>query len=206
VVQRKRISQWLLMKGSARPLNYSTPNLMTVQQAAGFSLVETMLATFILAVVTSGTLALYTSYTKSLQINRRENQIQAAIASDVATVLRTNRRITCSSGSCTINGADPGENAYSPDPLNSSATTYFTTLCSSQTLVNQVISLIDQQSRPAAFTDLGITRDAATAEQYTTTPTRSGHRYVVTWSRSISGQTVPLRQITLTPTVANWCP
>lgn len=172
----------------------------------GFSIVEALMAALILVVVTSGSLALYTSYTRSLQLSRRENQVQAALAADIASILRTNRRIVCTTGACTISSTDPTENDYFPDPTNTTFVNYFTSLCSNQTLAAQAATLITNLSPPTEFNTLGITRNAAVAEVYASAPQRSGHRYVVTWSRTVGGQTRPLRQLTLTPTAANWCP
>lgn len=175
----------------------------------GFSILEAMIAAAIVAVVASASLTLYTAYSRSLQINRRENQIQAAIASDLSTIEDTNRRIICTTGTCTISEELPGEDDYFPDPTNEANVDYFLSLCSTASaprLAESAVALINAVPQPALFSQLGITRQPAAVETYNTAPLQTGHRYVVSWTRVVDGQTTPIRQVTLTPTTAYWCP
>lgn len=184
----------------------------------GFSIIEGIVAALIVAIVTSGALSLYASYTKSLQINRRENQIQAAIAVDEAAILRANRRITCNDRTCSINpSSDPGEDNYYPDPSDEAAVNYFKcnicgysddpgTPCASE-LAEKVTQLIGSIEEPVDFKTLNIRRNAAIVEDHAGFPNESKFRYIVSWSRDNSNSDAPhLRELTLTPTVANWCP
>ena len=169
-----------------------------------FTLVEVLMAMIVIAVGTVGALSLFSSTIKTTYSERKEQEIEAAIANDIAGIDQINRRLVCTSGSCSVFTSDPGENDYYPNPTSSAAVSYFNGLCTNQTLAAQAVSFVDALARPTEFTRLSITRNSAAVESYTSTPLKTGHRYVVTWVKS--GQTEPLRQIIRTPTVAHWCP
>ena len=187
-----------------RPLSRSTSHAPA--GAAGFSLVELMISTVIFAIVTAGSLGMFTISTRQANITRQLQEEEFAIRLDLARIQAMNDRFTCASGSCRIDddGPPPGQGAYFPS--SSAAQAWFSALCSLGALTvvpsssdgSGLVSLINGTARPAALQSLGISRSAS-AE--TTSPT--AHRYTVSWTGSDGSL---LRQISLTPTAAAWCP
>lgn len=172
--------------------------------ASGFSLVELMISTLIFAMVTAGSLGMFTITTRQATLTRRLQEEEFAIRMDLATLLSMNDRFTCASGSCQISSSAPGQNDYFP--TSSAAVTQFTTLCSNGQLTvvpsasygSGLVSLINATARTSAMQSLGISRSVSAD---TTSP--AAHRYTVTWSGSDG---TVLRQISLVPTTAAWCP
>lgn len=180
-------------------------------EAAGFSLVELMISTVIFAIVTAGSLGMFTISTRQANLTRQLQEEEFAIRLDLATIQTLNDRFTCASGSCQIDtdGAPPGQGEYYPSTTD--AQTNFATLCSvggftvlpTTSGVNYgtgLLSLISSNAiaATASMKRLGISR---TVSADTTSPT--AHRYTVTWTGADS---TVLRQISLVPTTAAWCP
>jgi prepilin-type N-terminal cleavage/methylation domain-containing protein len=173
---------------------------------AGFSLIELMIATLIFAMVTAGSLGMFTITTRQANLTRKLQEEEFAIRMDLATIQAMNDRFTCASGSCQIDnqGAPPGQAEYYPS--TSSATTQFNTLCSNGALTvvpnnsygTGLVTLINATARTSQMVSLGINRSA----NADTTSTKA-HRYTVTWTGSDGSM---LRQISLVPTTAAWCP
>ena len=173
---------------------------------AGFSLVEIMISTVILAMVSAGSLGMFTVTTRQATISRLLQEEEFAIRMDLASIQNMNDRFTCYSGTCQIDtvGAAPGQAEYYPD--NALALVKFNDLCSSSALLvvpsasygSGLVTLINATARPTELVSLGITR---TVTVDATSPTAS--RYTVTWNSSDGSL---LRQINLTPTAAAWCP
>ena len=165
--------------------------------ADGFSLVEVMLAAALMVIVAVGTTVLFTlSNSQTLQSRARQGE-QAAISDDLATIQRLNDRYSCASGSCAIAASDPGENDYYPDTAADRATV--DAQCNSGALIDNLITAIKSAATPASFGNLGIRRRPASASS----DDPATNRYTVTWSSSDGRQ---LRQVTLVPTMAGWCP
>jgi len=164
---------------------------------AGFSLVELMLAASLMVIVAVGTAALFTLSNKQTLDSRGRQEEQSAVSDDLATIQRLNDRYSCANGTCAVASTDPGEDGYYPS--TTAARSSFDAQCSSGTLIDNLISAIGATATPAAFSNLGISR--STPSKDTAEP--STNRYTVTWSNSGGRQ---LRQITLVPTVAGWCP
>mgnify|MGYP006282409917 FL=1 len=175
-----------------------------ILDSAAFTLIEVLIAMVVIAVGTVGAISLFSSTIRQTYAERKEQEIEAAIARDILEIDRINRRLVCTAGSCSVLTSDPSENAYYPDPTSSSGVSFFNSLCTNQTLAAQAVGFVDSQARPTEFSTLGITRNPAAVESYTSSPSKTGHRYIVTWIKS--GQATPIRQITRTPTVAHWCP
>ena len=173
---------------------------------AGFSLVEIMISTVIFAMVSAGSLGLFSITTRQSAISSSLQEEEFAIRLDMASIQNMNDRFTCYSGTCQIDrdGAAPGQNEYYPD--DAAALVKFKALCASSSLLvvpsssygSGLVSLINDSSPPGQMVSLGIRR---TVRVDTTSPSAS--RYSVTWTGS-DGSLV--RQITLTPTAAAWCP
>lgn len=164
--------------------------------AAGFSLVEMIVAAGLLAIVATGSAMLFILSNRQSSTTRSKQEQQAAISDDLATIQTLNERYTCSSGSCSIAASDPDEDSYYPSGTSANST--FDGLCSSGGLLSNLITAINGTAAPASFSRLGISRQTPSLDSDSST-----HRYTITWVDT-SGRR--LRQTTLVPTVANWCP
>lgn len=169
------------------------------RSTAGFSLVEIIVATGLMVIVATGSALLFMLSNRQSTSTRGRQEQQSAISDDIATIQRLNERYNCSSGSasCGISESDPGEDDYYPAG-SSADDTFDLDLCGSSDLLSNLVSAIDETDPPASFTALGITRQSPALDTDS-----SSHRYTVTW---LNSNDRPLRQITLVPTVANWCP
>lgn len=165
--------------------------------ADGFSLVEVMLAAALMVIVAVGTAVLFTLSNRQTLESRIRQGEQAAISNDLATIQRLNDRYSCASGSCAIAASDPGENDYYPGTTATRASV--DAQCSSGALIDNLITAINAAATPASFSNLGIRRRPASANS----DDPATNRYMVTWSSSDGRQ---LRQVTLVPTMAGWCP
>lgn len=165
--------------------------------ADGFSLVEVMLAATLMVIVAVSTAVLFTLSNKQTLESRVRQAEQSAISDDLATIQRLNDRYSCASGSCRIATVDPGEDDYYPGTAAARAT--IDAQCSSGALIDNLITAIDTAATPASFGNLGIRRRSASANS----DDPATNRYMVTWSGSDGRQ---LRQVTLVPTMAGWCP
>ena len=178
------------------------------QAEAGFSLVEMIVAVALLVVASVGSLVVFNIATRQNNQSRDKQEEQSAISADLATIQSMNDRYSCSDSgaetlACTVSDSDPGENDYYAGvSAPSAASNLVDEACDDGSLIDALVEEVDELEAPAAFERLGINRNVEA------TPTedddRSPLRYTVTWSKN-SGQT-QLRQITLVPTVANWCP
>ena len=182
------------------------PSLRPGEVQAGFSLIELMIATLIFAMVTAGSLGMFTITTRQANLTRKLQEEEFAIRIDLATIQAMNDRFTCASGSCQIDNeaAPPGQAEYYPS--TTSAATQFNTLCSTGALSvvpnasygTGLVSLINATARTSQMVSLGINRSASAD-----TTSAQAHRYTVTWTGSDGSM---LRQISLVPTAAAWCP
>lgn len=169
---------------------------------------EVLISTVIFAIVTAGSLGMFTISTRQANLTRQLQEEEFAIRLDLATIQAINDRFTCASGICQLDtvGAPPGQSEYFP--LTAAAQTSFATLCSQGALTvvpsssygSGLLSLISTNATAAstAMQRLGIIRRLSADS---TSPT--AHRYTVTWSGSDGSL---LRQISLVPTTAAWCP
>ena len=165
--------------------------------SAGFSLVEIIVATGLLVVVATGSAMLFILSNRQAVASRGRQEQQSAISDDIATIQRLNDRYSCTSGTCAVYASDPGEDYYYPS--GSGANSSFDTLCRNGGLLTNLITAINSTATPSNFSALGITRQTPVIDS----EDLSTHRYTITWVNSSSRA---LRQITLVPTVANWCP
>jgi type II secretory pathway pseudopilin PulG len=175
------------------------------RSSSGYSLVEIIIATLVFVVAGAGAVSLFTLVTRQASMTQSQQEEQFATAIDEGAILRLNDRYSCASGACTVGTStvSPGENGYYPDQL--AAVNSFKALCNALTSANR--SLVDDlvtqiQSLPVTtqMTRLGVSRQV-NEELETVAPL--AHRYRVAW---ISRDGEVLRQITLTPTAAAWCP
>lgn len=159
---------------------------------------ELLVSSVIFAVVGTGSLLLLAVTNHQSNQNQRLQEQQFAISIDHSRIQAMNDRYTCASGSCVLDnsGAPPGENEYYPS--GATAQTAFLTLCSNGKLVDDLITLIGKEATTTQMQSLGINRTVV-KEAVGSPPT---HRYTVSWSAAGAR----IRQATLVPTAAAWCP
>lgn len=165
----------------------------------GFSIVEVVLAAALMVIAAVGSALLFNLSSQQTLSSRGKQEQQSAISGDLAKILQMNDRYSCSNGAtdCAVSPSDPGESGYYPS--GSSNDTTFNNLCVNGGLITNLIAEIQSEVVPTAFTKLGITRQAPVVDS----SDLSSHRYTITWFDSSNRK---LRQTTLVPTVANWCP
>ena len=168
---------------------------------SAFSLPEVMVASAILfaSVVAAATLFNVTNINARLGEEKQDEQ--AAISEDLATIVQINDKFRCTSTSTCSSGSNyPNENEYISGDLGA-----LNDICSSDgsgsgfapLLVNTINNLAATQKLKA----LNITRSAEIPEPINANNTPP-HLYSIEWRKDA----IVLRQITLIPTVASWCP
>lgn len=173
---------------------------------SGFSIVEIIVSVAILMAAVTGSMILFNLTNRNAQLAGQRQDELAAVSEDMAQILRVNDQFVCTSGtacgclggSCASASTYPGENNYIPDNYvtTKSLSDGITSICSAG-FGSRVASTINQLGLPSKAQSLGVTRSA------TANTSGSPHLYTVTWSSSRGTQ---LRQVTLFPTVAAWCP
>jgi prepilin-type N-terminal cleavage/methylation domain-containing protein len=177
------------------------------RENGGFTLIEVLVGVVVLSVAVIGAVAAFNITINQTQNARTRNERQATVDQDLADVLQRNDRYNCAApilpltgattSNCAVGTADPGESGYTPGPVptasySGSGYERFQNLCNNNTLTTALINNINAAADPA-----GINRDA---EADSLMP----HLYWVTWSDTATSQ--QLRRLSLTPTVARWCP
>lgn len=185
---------WQHVPPASKPTTWSLRSCQT----PGFSLVELLVSSVIFLMMAAGTLVLLAITNEQTTQSQMAQEQQYAISIDLSRIQSINDRYTCASGSCSLDnlGAPPTKDEYYPS--SSSAQTSFQTLCVNGNLVDDLISLINAEPLTSQMQSLGISRSVS--KDTVTSP--ASHRYTVTWS--ISGHRI--RQLTLVPTTAGWCP
>ena len=176
----------------------------------GFSLAEMIIAASLMVIATMVTISLFNFSISQDKSARGKQEEQSAISQDIAAIESMNDRYNCSSSSaCTVSTTDPGENDYYTSGTN--ASTVFDNKCSDGSLIDNLLTSINARTKPTAFTRLGIsttvTRNSSLyPDSGTVVDPNSDKRYLrytITWTNASSQR---LRQLTLVPTVAGWCP
>ena len=173
--------------------------------SSGFTLVEVLVGGVVLSLAVIGAVGAFNITINQTQNARARNERQATVDQDLADVLQLNDRYSCAnlpltgaaSTDCAVATADPGESGYTPGPVPTasyagSGYQRFQNLCSNNTLTAVLIANINAATDPA-----GINRNA---EADVAIP----HLYWVTWTDTATN--LQLRRVSLTPTVARWCP
>jgi len=174
---------------------------------SAFSLVELLVSVVIISVIGVALASVFNAGNNSFQRTRDSNLLESTIDGDLSVIKDIAFRLTCCSGSCTIDqsiisgstscttNAPGNQNYYFPEPgLSNDDTpqiTNFKSACSSSELINSFVSAIESESNPLPQ---GITRSFDTSRA-------ARHRLTINYSGA--DQT---RSYTVSPTVAAWCP
>ena len=169
------------------------------QSEAGFSLVEVMVASVIMVVATTVAVSLFNYTNLNAKRTEAKQDEQSAVSEDIAAVIRLNEQYRCTgAATCASMNDYPNENEY----ITSNASD-IQGICDEEGGGSGFGSLlaaeVNSLALPAQATDLNITRTAAEA----TNQAAPEHLYTVTWQNSDGNQ---IRQLTLWPTIASWCP
>jgi hypothetical protein len=159
-----------------------------------------MLAAVLMVIAAVGSAILFTLSNQQTLTSRGKQEQQSAISDDLAAILELNDRYSCSNGAdaCAVATSDPGEDGYYPQ-TSAPDDNFDIALCANGGLLNNLISAITDQAAPASFASLGVQRK----EPVIDTTDLASNRYSITW---VDAGGRRLRQVTLVPTVAHWCP
>lgn len=184
-------------------LHTKTSHVLTIkaQQSRGFTIVETLVATVLIAIVTSMAAAVMSISNRSTVKSTTLSGAMAAIDNDISLVKTLAERYTCCSGTCTTDatvidaattkceGSVGDSTYYFPKAGNTTEITNFQNACTSG-LTTNLVSAINALSQPSGVTRTAVDDDDATAR-----------RVMLTYS----GTNIN-RVVKIVPTVANWCP
>lgn len=189
----------------------------------GFTLVEMVLASVLMAVVLGGAAATLLVANRSSGRQGGLNELESLIDRDLAAIQALDRRFSCCTGSpCTADAATiaaattcrdaigtgtarpPGnENFYSPrqsaipTTAENSAWTTFSTACGNGTIASTFQGLLP--TLPSAQAPATLNRVSAVTDN-------AANRLQLTYTGSNQGSVVTTRVVNLIPTAANWCP
>jgi hypothetical protein len=160
-----------------------------------------MVASVILLASVTAAVTLFNFTNINARLGEEKQDEQAAISEDLATVVQINDKFRCiDQSSCSSGNAYPNENEYIPGDLGA-----LDNICSSDGTGSGFAPLLVDTINNLALTqrlaELNITRSAAIAETMNESDIPP-HLYSIQWKKG----SVQLRQITLMPTVASWCP
>jgi type II secretory pathway pseudopilin PulG len=190
----------------------------------GFSLVELIVAAAMLLIVLGSLASIFSSTNRQTAATDRRYRQESNIDADLALISKLNEHYTCAKG---VDGADnkltisctsamnthPDQNGYFPDPVAApDVVTSFESYCnesSSNQLLSPLIGLIGTLAPDND--EIVVNGRSLPNLTRTVVPDGKGHRYTVSY---FDGDTpsggVPsgelLRQASLVPTAANWCP
>lgn len=172
----------------------------------GFSVAEVAVSAVILMAAVTGSVILFNLTNRNAQLAGQQQDEFSAVSADLAQILRVNDQFVCTSatscgcigGTCSTAATYPGESSYIPSGYinDSSISTGIASLCTTG-FGSRLAAAVNALAQPTGTAGLGITRNAVA------NTSGSPHLYTVTWSSSRGTQ---LRQITLYPSVAAWCP
>lgn len=178
--------------------------------SSGFTLVEVLVASVLMAVIGSALTFTLLSGSRSLFNAAEVNQLEEFVDKDLASIRETAFSMTCCSGNCTtdqstINASTSctskisgTQNYYFPSQdgtsdSDTSQTTSFKTACNGNGLITALVTQIRLAS-PDASVPARITRTFDTSAA-------NRHRLTVVYSSNLLS-----KAYTLTPTVSAWCP
>lgn len=166
--------------------------------AAGFTLIEVILAIVILVVAGEGALLLFNAGLRQLTQSSLINEVNALVEADAAMLRTANDRLVCTTGTCRIATEDLDSSDYFPlsnpaaQNFSQANLDFFAALCdgSSATSFSQQLDGL----LPAA--DNRIEREIQAEEP--------GHRYAVIYRDAATNRVI--RTISLVPATVAWCP
>lgn len=199
--------------GWAAEKKHSPVSLMTERKKPtktykrqGFTIVEVVIASVILFTSVTVAVTLFNFTNTNARLGEKKQGEQTAISEDLAQVIRLNDQYKCaSSNDCSSNNSYPNENEYissNQAELDSICTTDKDTQgYPGQGFAPRLVEEINQLSTPLRLKELGITRTATIIQNNSLGS--PPHLYSVEW---LDAAGTSLRQVTLFPTVAAWCP
>lgn len=170
-------------------------------QPQGFTIVEILVATVLIAIVTSMAAAVMIVSNRATSNSSTMGNAMAAIDNDISLIKTLSERYTCCSGTCTTDPAtiaaattkcegSVGDSVYYfPRANNASEIASFQALCDSG-LTTNLIAAINAQAQPVGVSRTAVDDGDATARRVRITYTGTNINRVVK----------------VVPTVANWCP
>jgi type II secretory pathway pseudopilin PulG len=167
----------------------------------GFSLVEVMVASVILFTSVMAAVTLFNFTNINARLGEEKQDEQAAISEDLAAVVQINDKFRCTGdGTCSSGSNYPNENEYIPGEKSS-----LSGICNpdgtGSGFAPKLADTINNLAITPRLNELSISRSATIPETMNANNTPP-HLSSVAWTKG----SIVLRQITLTPTVASWCP
>lgn len=193
----------------AATMRATTTRAAGTARLPGFTLTELLVMAVVLLIVL-GTIGQLSNQAARFQQQGTTGQRRAdLIASDVAEILRINRRYTCvglasAAASCPISADDPGQDGYYPSGAGA-ALTHFQNRCDgsgSLSFAQDVVNQIPGASRISSdLSAAGVSRTLAVETA------SGGRRYSVTYNDvDPGGRSRVLRVLSLEPATVAWCP
>lgn len=170
----------------------------------GFTLVEIIVSMAIFAIAVMTAASIFGGTSKMIRSSQTNNELARLVDEDLAYVMQSNERLTCTAGACALNTSDTNRNSYFPDVPSSGAPTvaqqnnvdFFETICTSKNTAAGFAAKLNNLL--AAPSDLRISRTITPAPL-----NNPSHLFTVTYT-SNTGQFQ--RQHHLIPTTVSWCP
>lgn len=181
----------------------------------GLTIVELLVAVFLLAIGLIASFALFTATVQQMRRTTQRNEAQAAVERDISLIQQGNDRYSCQSIPCDVAGADLNEDQYAPNPETDLATfNAFRDLCTDEGLLDDLFAWIAAQDNPPDANGdpmrqppARITADNEPYPYVVGDSVSASNRYQVRWiANDSAGNQIVNRTIVLTPTVASWCP
>ncbi|MBV2351510.1 hypothetical protein KUL97_07290 [Synechococcus sp. HK05] len=159
------------------------------------------MASVILFTSVTAAVTLFNFTNINARLGEEKQDEQAAISDDLATIIQINDKFSCTdANNCSSGITYPNENEYIPgDPNGLSA------ICGPDGTGSgfgpKLVDAINNLALAPRLNELNITRSAKIPAAINTNNTPP-HLYSIEWKKD----SITLRQITLMPTVASWCP
>ena len=188
------------------PIKFQRISCFRTQQKAngesnpGFSLVEVMVASVILIASVSIAVTLFNFTNRNATLGENKQDQQSAISEDLAAVLKLNEQYRCTSAtSCSSGESYPNENEYTSDGKDD-----LDSICAKTPdsgFAPLLVEAVNDLDPTPQINELNLSRRATIATNNPSNGPR--HLYSVEWKNSAG---ISLRQVTLIPKIASWCP
>ena len=158
------------------------------------------MASVILFASVSIAVTLFNLTNRNATLGENKQDEQSAVSEDLAAVLKLNEQYRCNApGSCSSGGSYPNENQYT-----SSGKDDLDSICLDSAnggFAQRLVTAVNALALSTQMNELSISRTATIAPNNLDGAPK--HLYSVAWKNSAG---TLLRQVTLLPTVASWCP